>query len=153
MTRSGYWPRQSHAHQKFDKSMSSTAGDFRHLVRLVLAAALQQAGTEVLEPVHAFHLEIPADTLGAVLPLLARHGAVPGAPELRGGRCVLDGDVPTARVHAVQQQLPAPTRGEGLLETVFDRYRPVRGRAPARARTDHNPFDRGEYLLHVQRRV
>jgi ribosomal protection tetracycline resistance protein len=117
MTHSGYWPRQSHTHQKFDKSMSSTAGDFRNLVPLVLADALRRAGTRVHEPVHAFHLEIPPDTLGAVLPVLARYGAVPGTPELRGTLCVLDGEVPAARVYALQQQVPALTRGEGLLET------------------------------------
>ena len=42
MTHSGYAPRQSHAHATFDKSMSSTAGDFRNLTRLVLMAALQR---------------------------------------------------------------------------------------------------------------
>jgi ribosomal protection tetracycline resistance protein len=88
-----------------------------------------------------------------VLPVLARHGAVPGAPALRGTVCVLDGDVPAARGYALQQQVPALTRGEGLLETAFDRYRPVRARCPERARTDHNPLDRREYLLHVLRRV
>ena len=31
MTHSGYYARQSHAHGTFDKSMSSTAGDFRSL--------------------------------------------------------------------------------------------------------------------------
>jgi hypothetical protein len=36
MTHSGYWPRQSHAHATFDKSMSSTAGTFRLLTPLVL---------------------------------------------------------------------------------------------------------------------
>src|SRR5262249_49344644 len=29
MTRAGYWPRQSHSHATFDKSMSSTGSDFR----------------------------------------------------------------------------------------------------------------------------
>ena len=53
----------------------------------------------------------------------------------------------------LQQQLPALTRGEGVLESAFDHYRPVRGPAPSRPRTDHNPLDRKEYLLHVQRRV
>ena len=53
LTRSGYWPRQSHAHGTFDASMSSTAGDFRQLTPLVLMAALAQAGTRVHEPVHA----------------------------------------------------------------------------------------------------
>ncbi len=36
LTHSGYYPRQSHAHAVFDKSMSSTAGDFRNLTPLVL---------------------------------------------------------------------------------------------------------------------
>ena len=71
MTHSGYWPRQSHAHGTFDKSMSSTAGDFRHLTPLVLMSALKQAGTSVYEPMHRFHLELPADTLG---PIAARAG-------------------------------------------------------------------------------
>jgi len=50
MTHSGYWPRQSHAHAHFDKTMSSTAGDFRNLTPLVLMDALKLAGTTVYEP-------------------------------------------------------------------------------------------------------
>jgi ribosomal protection tetracycline resistance protein len=53
----------------------------------------------------------------------------------------------------LQQALPALTRGEGVLEWAFDHYRPARGPVPARARTDHNPLSREEYLLHVVRRV
>ncbi len=71
MTHSGYSPRQSHSHAVFDKSMSSTARDFRHLTPLVLMSALKQAGTKVYEPMHRFHLELPADTLGPLLPVLA----------------------------------------------------------------------------------
>ena len=58
MTHSGYSPRQSHAHATFDKSMSSTARDFRQLTPLVLMDALTQAGTRVYEPMHRFYLEI-----------------------------------------------------------------------------------------------
>ena len=36
MTHSGYAARQSHSHATFDKSMSSTAGDFRQLTPIVL---------------------------------------------------------------------------------------------------------------------
>jgi ribosomal protection tetracycline resistance protein len=50
LTSSGYYPRQSHSHGTFDKSMSSTAGDFRNLTPLVLATALRRAGTSVHEP-------------------------------------------------------------------------------------------------------
>jgi ribosomal protection tetracycline resistance protein len=153
MTHSGYYPRQSHAHGTFDKSMSSTAGDFRNLTPLVLMAALKQAGTQVLEPIHRFHLEAPADTVGLVLPVLARLRAVPGAPAIRNSLLLLEGEVPAAHVHELEQQLPALTRGEGMVDCAFDHYQPVRGTIPARPRADHDPLNRKEYLLHVLRGV
>src|SRR5215207_9410664 len=64
MTHSGFW------------SPSSTAGDFRNLTPLVLMSALKHAGTTVCEPIHRFHLEIPADTLGVTVSALARLRAV-----------------------------------------------------------------------------
>ncbi|HKO84764.1 MAG TPA: GTP-binding protein, partial [Actinomycetota bacterium] len=153
MTHSGYLGKHSLGHQRFNKSMSSTGEDFRNLTPLVLMSALREAGTVVCEPIHRFRLDAPADTLGAVLPVLARLGTVPGAPVVQGPLCLLEGEVPATRLHQLQQQLSGPTRGEGVLESAFDRYQPVRGPAPTRPRTDHNPLDRKEYLLHVQRRV
>jgi ribosomal protection tetracycline resistance protein len=151
LTHTGYYPRQSHAHQGFAKEMSSTAGDFRNLTPLVLMSALKQAGTIVCEPIHRFHLELPADLLGPALPPLARLQAVPGTPSLRGSSCTLEGEIPAARVHELRQRLPALTRGEGVLESAFDSYRQVRGTIPTRPRTDHNPLDREEYLLRIAR--
>jgi ribosomal protection tetracycline resistance protein len=153
MTHSGYWPRQSHAHGTFDKSMSSTAGDFRNLTPLVVMSALKQAGTRVYEPVHRFHLEVPADTLAGVWPALARLHAVPQTPATRDSLCMLTGDIPAARVHELTQQLPALTRGEGVLESAFGHYQPVRGAIPARPRSDRGPQNREQYLLHVVWRV
>ncbi len=63
------------------------------------------------------------------------------------------GEIPAARVHELQQQLPALTRGEGLVECEFDSYRAVGGKIPTRPRTDYNPLNRKEYLLHFMRRV
>ncbi len=153
VTHSGYYPRQSHAHAVFDKSMSSTGRDFRHLTPLVLMAALRRAGTAVLEPIHRFTLEIPADALDAVLPVLARRQATPDATEIRGSACLLRGHIPAARLHGLRRDLPSVTRGEGLLDSAFDGYRPVRGAPPTRRRTDDNPLDREAYLLRVDRRV
>ncbi|MGH7290251.1 MAG: GTP-binding protein, partial [Myxococcota bacterium] len=153
LTHSGYAPRQSHAHARFDKSMSSTGADFRNLTPLVLMKALEQAGTLVHEPIHHFHVELPGDALGSVLPLLARLQAVPRAPTVRGSACTVEGEIPAARVHELQQQLPALTRGEGVVECAFERYRPVSGAVPTRARSGPDPLDRKAYLLRVQRRV
>jgi ribosomal protection tetracycline resistance protein len=153
MTHSGYSARQSHAHAVFDKSMSSTAGDFRLLTPLVLMTALQQAGTTVYEPMHRFQLEIPTDTTRAVLAVLSRLRAIPQVPALGATTSVLEGEIPAAAVYKLEQQLPALSRGEGVLESAFERYQPVTGLIPSRARTDHDPLNRRDYLLHVLRRV
>lgn len=154
MTHSGYAPRQSHAHQGFDKSMSSTGYDFRGLTPLVLVEALRRAGTEVHEPMHRFRLDAPADTLAALLPVLARLRAVPRTTRTRGDFCSLEGSVPAAHVHELEQHLPGLTRGEGELESSFDHYAPApRGTRPERRRTDLNPLNRKEYLLNLTRRV
>ncbi|MGX1310182.1 ribosomal protection tetracycline resistance protein [Streptomyces calvus] len=154
LTHCGYSPRQSHAHQGFDKSMSSTGADFRGLTPLVLVEALRRAGTVVHQPVHRFRVEAPAGTLGALLPVLAGLEAVPDTTRTHGALCVLEGSVPAARVHALEQRLPGLTRGEGELESAFGHYAPVaHGPVPERPRTDHNPLNRKEYLLNVARRT
>ncbi len=106
--------------------------DFRKLTPLVVTEALEQAGTAVCEPVHRFRLEAPADTLGALLPALARLHAIPGVAATGNSVCILEGDIPVTHVHALQQQLPPLTRGEGIVESTFDHYQPVRGPAPDR---------------------
>jgi len=134
-------------------SPPSTARDFRLLTPLVLMEALKGAGTGVCVPIHRFHLEIPADTYGVTAPVLARLGAVLQSSATRDSSYTLEGEIPAARVHELQQQLPAVTRGEGVLECAFDCYQAVSGTIPTRPRSDQNPLNRKEYLLHVLRRV
>jgi ribosomal protection tetracycline resistance protein len=127
MTHSGYWARQSHAHGTFDKSMSSTAGDFRDLTHLLMARSIAQAGTVVCEPVHRFELEVPAGALGPTLALLAQAGGVPLTTESRGpsgSSVVVTGDVPADAVHRLTLMLPDVTRGEGVLSSRLDHFRP-----------------------------
>ncbi|HUZ52590.1 MAG TPA: translation factor GTPase family protein [Streptosporangiaceae bacterium] len=149
LTHSGYTPPPPYGWSKW----SSSAGDFRNLTPLVLMSALSQAGTAVFEPMHQFTLEIPADTLGAVLPVLARLRAIPLEQDVRGRICAVAGDIPAAHVHQLQQHLPALTRGEGVLASSFDHYQPAGGEIPARPRSDRNPLNRKEYLLRVARGV
>jgi ribosomal protection tetracycline resistance protein len=153
LTYSGYWPRQSAMHATFDKSMSSTAGDFRQLTPLVLMAALREAGTVVQEPIQRFRAEVPADLFGTLLPVLTKLRAVPRESRVAGSTYRIEGDIPAGRVHELEQQLPPLTRGAGVLESAFDRYQDVVGAPPWRARTDLNPLDRSEYLLRLSRRI
>jgi ribosomal protection tetracycline resistance protein len=149
LTDTGYYPRQSHAHQGFSKAMSSTGEDFRKLTPLVLMAALDEAGTVVCEPIHRFSLDLPEDTLATAYAGLARLEAVVVPPATMRSWTTIEGEIRTARMQELQRSVPSLTRGEGVLELAFDRFEPVSGEAPSRPRTDDNPLDRHEYLLRV----
>ncbi|MGH3288086.1 MAG: GTP-binding protein, partial [Streptosporangiaceae bacterium] len=146
MTHSGYLGKHSLGHQRFNKSLSSTGEDYRKLTPLVLTSALRQAGTVVCEPIHRFGLDAPADILGPLLAAMSRLRAVPLAQVRHGVALRVEGDIPAARVHQLRTELPALSRGEGVLECAFDRYEPVTGVVPTRPRTDDNPLNREEYL-------
>jgi ribosomal protection tetracycline resistance protein len=146
MTHSGYAPRQSHMHQKFNKAMSSTGADFRGLTPRVLAAAVRHAGTVVCEPVHRFVIELPDDVVGPVTSLVGRLGGVPfesggvgvGVAVRAGGAgtgiAVVRGEIPAGSVAALQRDLPGLTHGEGVCQTEHDRFEPVREAATQPAR-------------------
>ena len=153
MTHADYAPRASHAHQRFDKSMSSTGADFRDLTPLVLMDALVRADTVVCEPIHRFRLTLPSTASEAVWSALAELHAVPRTRSTDRALSTLEGEIPAAGMHRMQLELRGLTHGEGTVEFAFDRYQPVRGATPRRPRSDRNPLDRKEYLLHVSRRM
>ena len=131
----------------------TTAADFRELTPLVLAEALRNAVPVVCEPIQRFHLDLPVAALGAMLPLLARAHAVTGTSIVVGNAIQLDGEIPAAQVHSIQQLLPGLTGGEGILECSFDHFAPVSGVPPTRHPTGPDPFNRETYLHRVQRKL
>lgn len=132
---------------------ATMARDYRLLTPLVLMAALQQADTVVCEPMYRFQLEIPVDCYGRLVALLAELRALPQTSVTRETVCVLEGVIPADQIHRLQQQLPSLTRGEGVLESSFDHYEPMQPPFPARPRTDYNPLNRQEYMLHLAKRA
>jgi ribosomal protection tetracycline resistance protein len=131
----------------------STTADFRKLTPIVVMHALEQAGTVVCEPVLRVSVEIPTDTIGAVMPVLAKLGAALETPSRRGNLSTIETVLPAAPANELQRQLPRLTSGEGVLETSFEGYEQVSGDQPTRRRTTANPLNRGEYLMHLARRI
>ncbi len=110
----------------------TTSADFRKLTPMVLSQALERAGTVVCEPMAQVRVEIPANRLGSVLSALARLGAAVRAGAPVRDLAVVEAVLPSAAVHALHRQLPGLTGGEGVLESSFGGYQPVRGTSPAR---------------------
>lgn len=145
MTHSGYWARQSRAHGSFDKSMSSTAGDFRLLTCAVLMRALRRAGTTVCEPVEFFTLDLLPEQVPALLSELARCEADVTHTGIDDRDARLEGVIPTRMTDFVQQRLPDLTSGEGVWESRLDHYRAVRGAPPQSSRVGVDPGDWAAY--------
>jgi ribosomal protection tetracycline resistance protein len=134
-------------------AVGTTAADYRKLTALVLMQALEAAGTQVCEPLAAVRLEVPADAVSRVLPLLGRLGAHIEPPASDGDLATIEASVPVGRVHELQRSLPHLTGGEGVLESGFAGYQPIVGTPPTRPRTNPNPLNRDEYLMSLARRV
>ena len=116
----------------------STAADFRKLTPLVLVQALELAGTVVCEPTVRVSLEIPTDTIGAVMPALSRLGGSVETPSLQRRLATINAVLPAARADDLLRQLPGLTGGEGALDSSFAGYQPVTGEQPTRWRTTAN---------------
>jgi ribosomal protection tetracycline resistance protein len=110
----------------------ASSADFRKLTPLVLVQALKRAGTEVCEPVLRICIESPSGTPGDLLNALAKLGGSVEETNVRGGLSTIDARMPADRFREIQRQLPALTRGEGNVETVFDGHQPIRGKPPMR---------------------
>ncbi|MCZ7438199.1 TetM/TetW/TetO/TetS family tetracycline resistance ribosomal protection protein [Micromonospora sp. WMMC241] len=152
MTASTYWPRQSRPHQKFDKSISTVAADFRNLAPVVVAAALRAAGTRVCQPIERFDVNLPQHAVEAVMALLGRRGAVVHHTAVAGGYLDVSGTLPSARIPEVVAALPDLTGGEAVLTTTFDHYAPVTGEEPPTLpRRGPDPGDREAWFRAVPR--
>jgi ribosomal protection tetracycline resistance protein len=131
----------------------TTAADFRKLTPMVLMHALERAGTVVCEPMVKVNIEIPSETVGAVLPAVARLGGIAETSSLQGDLTTIETAMPAARAQDLQRQLSGLTGGEGVMEHSFGGYRPVSGAPPTRVRTTANPLNRTEYLMRLAQRA
>ncbi|NUP49415.1 MAG: GTP-binding protein [Catenulispora sp.] len=142
-------------------SVTSVAGDYRKLAPFVLMRALEAAGTEVYEPCHAFDLDVPADTVSAVLSMVIAHEAQivestqlvdpvrVGASEGGIATWTLRGNLPARSVQDVEKLLPGLTRGEAVWLSHAAGDRRVRTRPEPRLRTDGDPRELDAYLRHL----
>jgi ribosomal protection tetracycline resistance protein len=111
---------------------TSTSLDYRKVAPVVARRALDQAQTRVCEPVLLVFLEVPASAAATIQRLLARWGAELAGQTSTGEFTRLEVRLVAAHLHELQRQLPDLTGGEGVLETRFGGYQPVRGRPPVR---------------------
>jgi ribosomal protection tetracycline resistance protein len=133
-------------------SPATSAGDFRRLTQLVLAQALDRAGTWVCEPLAHLSLEVPTSTAPGVLATLGRLGGRVTGQFSANGITRAEAVLPVARVRTLQHQLPGLSMGEGILESRPGGYQPIGEHPPTRLRSAPSPLDRDAWLASLAKR-
>ncbi|BFH62085.1 elongation factor G [Paenibacillus azoreducens] len=129
----------------------TTAGDFRKLVPLVLMDALVQSGTEVYEPIYSYELTVPEEAMSKAVFKLSAIQAVVCETVVENGMALITGTIPVGVTESFKRSLHAFTQGEGFMMAEPAGFIQVHGDVPSRPRTDYNPMQRNEYLMHVMR--
>jgi ribosomal protection tetracycline resistance protein len=130
----------------------STPADFRRLSQLVVAEALDQAGTWVCEPLADLSVEVPAATAQGVLATLGRLGGRVTGQFSANGVTRASAVLPVAQVRALQSRLPGLSMGEGILESRPGGYQPIGEHPPTRPRSGPSPLDRDAWLASLAKR-
>jgi ribosomal protection tetracycline resistance protein len=130
----------------------TSAADYRRLTQLVLAQALERAGTWVCEPLADLTIEMPASTAHGVLATLGRLGGRVTGQFSTSGITRAGALLSVARVRTLQHQLPGLSMGEGILETHPGGYQPIGEHPPTRPRSGPSPLDRDAWLAWLARR-
>jgi ribosomal protection tetracycline resistance protein len=117
----------------------TSAADLRRLAQLVVAEALERAGTWVCEPLADLSLEMPASTAQGVLATLGRLGGRATGQFSANGLTRASAVLPVAGVRSMQHQLPGLSMGEGILETRPGAYQPVGSDPPLPRTLDAEP--------------
>ena len=133
-------------------SPATSPADFRRLTQLVLARALDRAGTWVCEPLADLALEMPTSTAPGVLGALGRLGGRVTGQFSANGLSKASAVMPVARVRSLQHQLPGLSMGEGILESRPGGYQPIGDNPPRRPRSTPSPLDRDAWLASLAKR-
>ncbi|WP_155368417.1 elongation factor G [Catellatospora vulcania] len=116
------------------RGADSTAADFRKLTPMVMTQALAASGTIVCEPLARVTLDLPAWALGPVLSVLSKLESVVADQVARGDEMTVVATLTAADAQELHRVLPEASGGEGVLESAFAGYRPVRAVPSGRRR-------------------
>lgn len=135
-------------------NIHSRAGDFSVATPMAIMNGLKDNGTILLEPMLAFTITGPEDSLGKIISGLTQLRAQVGNPLLSDDKFSLTGTIPVATSLDYAAKLSAITGGKGKLATQFSGYRecPLELGATTAFR-GISPLDRAKYILKARKAI
>ena len=84
------------------------------------------------EPIERLFIDVPAEYVGTVMEKLGSRKAEMVAMDPHGSRTRLEYLIPSRCLFGYRSHFPTDTRGEGIMNTLFDSYQPYKGDIPVR---------------------
>lgn len=104
------------------------------------------------EPIERVLIDVPDEYMGTVIEKLGRRkGEIISIGESKGGRVKLEFSIPARGLFGYRSEFLTDTRGEGILNSIFDGYQPYKGEIPFRQQGSLVASEQGEavtYGLH-----
>ena len=112
-----------------EHTVDSSEMSFKLAAKGALMAAMDKAGSALLEPVVNLHVYTNDENVGDILSdLSSRRGRVLGQEALGGGIAKIDAQVPQAELLRYSIDLRSITSGTASFEMEFSHYNPISGK-------------------------
>ncbi len=135
-----------------DHNVHSRPGNFVLATNLGIMNALNDIGTQFLEPIVAFKITASDELLGKITSEVLHRRGLFNSPEIQQPKMVLTGTIPLASSLDFPIWLSSLSGGKAKLITRFHSYAPCPDElAKVRAYKGVNPLDRSKYILKMRK--
>ena len=111
-------------------------------------ALLREIDGKLCEPVERVVMDVPADAVGSVMSKLSSRKGELVQMSPAGDRMKIEFLVPSRGLFGYRSEMLTDTRGEGIMNTVFDSYTPYKGDIPGRSTGALVAFETGEAVTY-----
>ncbi|MBK6263687.1 TetM/TetW/TetO/TetS family tetracycline resistance ribosomal protection protein [Marivirga sp. S37H4] len=134
-----------------EHNVHSNPGDFLLATPMGVMRGLENAGTNLLEPMYAFEIKAHQDYLGAVSSDLSQMRATLESPFFDGEFFILKGRVSVAEAMDYAIQFSATTSGKGRLKLRLDGYeKTILTEDKTRPYKGVSPLNESQWILHMR---
>ena len=109
----------------------------------------QEIEGQKYEPIENVTIDVPEEFVGSVIEKLgSRKGELTNMAPANGGYTRLEFSIPARGLIGYRNEFLTDTKGNGILNSVFDSYQPYRGEIPMRSQGSLIAFEDGEAITY-----
>lgn len=109
----------------------------------------QEIDGKKCEPMEAVTIDVPEEFVGSVIEKLGgRKGEMTNMYPAKGGYTRLEFSIPARGLIGYRSEFMTDTKGNGILNSVFDDYEPYKGEIPTRSQGSLVAFESGEAITY-----